>query len=356
MNQTTIQQRVFLLLVITVSIGFAWILLPLYSAVFWAIVLAILFAPLHHRLLAKMRRQRNLTALVTLMLFLTVILIPLSLIAASLLQEGTLVYEGIRTGQIDFGAYFQQIISALPNWASRLLSHFGVTDFATLKNILSTVATEGSQFIAARAIDIGQITAGFILSAALMLYLLFFLLRDGVALTEKIKQAIPLEAEHTEQLSITFVTVIRATIKGNIIVAAVQGTLGGMMFWVLGIQGALLWGAVMAVLALLPAIGAGLIWAPVAIYFLVVGATWQGVVLILYGVFIIGLIDNILRPILVGKQTQMPDYVVLFSTVGGIIIFGLNGFVIGPVIAALFIAVWGLFVNENEARRISKSE
>ncbi|MGZ3237528.1 MAG: AI-2E family transporter [Burkholderiaceae bacterium] len=350
MNQPTLQQRTFLLLLIAISFGFTWILLPIWSAVFWAIVLAILFAPLYNRLLDMMRRQRNLTALITLVLFLTVIFIPLTLIAVSLLQEGTILYEEIRTGRIDFGIYFQQIISALPNWASRLLSHFGVTDFATLKNILSSAATEGSQIIAARAFDIGQITIGFMFSAAIMLYLLFFLLRDGDVLSAKIKQAIPLKVEHKEQLLATFVTVIRATIKGNIVVAAVQGTLGGLMFWILGIQGALLWGAIMAVLALLPVAGAALIWGPVAIYFLVTGATWQGVTLIVYGVFIIGLIDNILRPILVGKETQMPDYVVLFSTLGGIVIFGLNGFVIGPVIAALFIAVWDVFVAENALR------
>ncbi|HEY8100218.1 MAG TPA: AI-2E family transporter [Burkholderiaceae bacterium] len=350
MNQPTLQQRTFLFLLIALSFCFAWILFPLYSAVFWAIVLAILFAPLHDRLLGIMRRQRNLAALVTLMLFLTVILIPFSLISVSLVQQGTIIYEQIHTGQIDFGVYFQQIISALPDWASRLLSHFGVTDFATLKNILSSAATEGSQFIAARALDIGQTTAGFMFSAAIMLYLLFFLLRDGDVMTAKIKQAIPLDLEHKEQLLSTFVTAIRATIKGNIIVAAVQGALGGMMFWILGIQGALLWGVVMAVLALLPGIGAALLWMPVAIYFLVIGATWQGVALIVFGILIVGLVDNILRPILVGKKTQMPDYVVLFSTLGGIVIFGLNGFVIGPVIAALFITVWDLFVTENEER------
>ena len=182
-----------------------------------------------------------------------------------------------------------------------------------------------------------------------MLYLLFFLLRDGSSVTEKIKQAIPLHREHKRQLFSKFTTVIRATVKGNIVVAAAQGTLGGAMFWFLDIQGALLWGVLMAVMSLLPAIGAGLIWAPVAIYFLITGAIWQGVTLIIYGILVIGLIDNILRPILVGKDTQMPDYVVLISTLGGISIFGLNGFVIGPVIAALFIATWDLFTSEREA-------
>ena len=125
--------------------------------------------------------------------------------------------------------------------------------------------------------------------------------------------------------------------------AATQGALGGLIFWFLGIQGALLWGVLMAFLSLLPAIGAALVWAPVAIYFLVTGAIWQGVVLTLFCVLVIGLVDNILRPQLVGKDTKMPDYIILISTLGGITVFGLNGFVIGPLCAALFIACWDLF-------------
>jgi predicted PurR-regulated permease PerM len=123
----------------------------------------------------------------------------------------------------------------------------------------------------------------------------------------------------------------------------VQGALGGIAFWFLGIQGALLWAVLMAFLSLLPAIGAAVVWLPVAIYFLVTGAIWQGVALIVFGVIVIGLVDNVLRPILVGKDTQMPDYVVLISTLGGMALFGLNGFVIGPAVAALFIACWDLF-------------
>ena len=116
-----------------------------------------------------------------------------------------------------------------------------------------------------------------------------------------------------------------------------------LFFWILGIQGPVLWGVLMAFLSLLPAVGAGLIWLPVAIYFIATGGVWQGVILIAYGVFVIGLVDNVLRPILVGKDTKMPDYVVLISTLGGMALFGLTGFVIGPVIAALFIATWDLF-------------
>jgi predicted PurR-regulated permease PerM len=176
----------------------------------------------------------------------------------------------------------------------------------------------------------------------IVLYLLFFLLRDGDNLAARIRTAIPLQLDQQRELFRRFTTVIRATVKGNVVVAVVQGALGGLIFWFLGVHAPVLWAVVMAFLSLLPAVGCALVWLPVAIYFLVTGATWQGIVLIAYGVLVIGLVDNILRPILVGKDTRMPDYVVLISTLGGMAIFGLNGFVIGPVIAALFMAVWDI--------------
>ena len=148
--------------------------------------------------------------------------------------------------------------------------------------------------------------------------------------------------------SARFTTVIRATIKGSILVAVLQGALGGLIFWLLGLHAPVLWGVVMGLLALLPAIGAALIWVPAAIYLLATGSIWQGVVLLMFGAFVIGLVDNILRPLLVGKDTKMPDYVVLISTLGGLATFGLNGFVIGPVIAAIFIAAWDIFSESNE--------
>ena len=142
-------------------------------------------------------------------------------------------------------------------------------------------------------------------------------------------------------------TVVRATVKGNVVVAAVQGALGGLAFWTLGVHAPILWAVVMGFLSLLPAIGAALIWAPVAIYLLAVGHVWQGIALILFSTFVIGLIDNMLRPILVGKDTQLPDYVILVSTLGGLAVIGINGFVIGPLIAAMFVAAWQLLATEH---------
>lgn len=348
MNSPELQQKTFLLMLIAVSLAFGWILLPFFGAVFWGAVLAIIFTPFYRRLLILMHQRQNLAALTTLLLCLIMVILPFTLMMATLLREGVAIYQRIQSGELNFGAYFQQIMSALPSWMVNFLDRMGLTNISELKNMLSNGALQGSQLIATEALNMGQNTFAFIISFGIMLYLLFFLLRDGAVLSAKIKQAIPLSTEHKRHLFSKFTTVVRATVKGNIAVAALQGILGGVMFSFLDIQGALLWGFVMAFLSLLPAVGAGLIWAPVAIYFLLTGALWQGVTLIAFGVLVIGMVDNVLRPILVGKDTQLPDYVVLISTLGGMVIFGLNGFVIGPVIAALFISGWDLFSSTRE--------
>ena len=337
------ENRVFLILLTLVTIAFGAILWQFHGAVFWGLVLAILFAPLHRKLLRRMPKSPNLAALATLSLCLVIVILPMALITVNLAQEATGIYDRLKSGQLNFGQYLQQIIAALPAWAAGLLDRFNLTTLGDVQEKLSSFAVQASQFVATKALNIGQNTLEFVVGFGVMLYLLFFLLRDGAALATRIGHAIPLDAEHKHQLAGKFTTVIRATVKGNIVVAASQGALGGLIFWILGIQGPVLWGVAMAFLSLLPAVGAGLVWGPVALYFLATGAVWQGVVLTLYGIGVIGLVDNVLRPILVGKDTKMPDYVVLISTLGGMALFGLTGFVIGPAIAALFIASWDLF-------------
>lgn len=346
---TDLEDRTFLWLVVLVSLAFAWILWPFYGAVLWAVVGAILFTPLYGRLSVSMRGRRNLAALATLVLVVVIVILPLALITASLVQEAVGLYARVQSGEISPGRNLQQVFDALPAWATGLLERFGLLNPADVQARLSAAALRSTQFLATQALSIGQNTFDFVVNLFVMLYLLFFLLRDGAELTRRIETAIPLREEKRRALIEEFVIVIRATIKSNVIVALIQGALGGLIFWFLGIRAVLLWAVVMAVLSLLPAVGTALVWLPVALYLLVTGATWQGVVLIAYGVLVIGLVDNVLRPVLVGKDTKMPDYVVLISTLGGLAIFGFNGFVIGPVIAATFIAAWDLFATSKLA-------
>lgn len=321
-----LEDHTLIVLLIAVSVAFGLILWPFYGAILWATVLAIVFAPLCRRLSISMGQHRNLAAFASLLIIVTLVILPLTLTAASLLQEATNFYETIEAGQTDFGQFIQQVINALPTWATDILDRLGLTHLSEIQSRLSSALVQGSKIIAGQALSVGKGTANFIISLFIMLYLLFFFLRDGATLSARIKDAIPLPPEQKRELFTKFTIVTRAMFKGTLLVAVVQGALGGFIFWVLGIHAAVLWGVVMGLFSLLPAVGAAVVWLPTAIYFLATGAIWEGVVLIAFGAFVIGLVDNLLRPFLVGKDTELPDFVVLISTLGGIAIFGLNGF------------------------------
>jgi predicted PurR-regulated permease PerM len=346
-----LETRAFVLLMVIVTLAFGTILRPFWGAVFWGVIIAILSAPLQRLLVRRMGQRRTWAALTTLAIILLIVTPPLILIVATLVQEGSGVYARMNAGELNFGRYFQEIVAALPPWFTQLLDRFGIGNLGDIELRLTSAVAQASQLIATEVFGIGQNTLEFVVGFFIALYLAFFLLRDGPTLALRVKTAIPLDEVHKQALAQKFATVIRATVKGNIVIAIIQGTLGGLALWVLDVRGALLWAVMMAFLSLLPAVGAGLIWGPAAIYLLVTGSVIQGVGLVAFGVLVIGLVDNVLRPILVGKDTSMPDYVVLISTLGGLAVFGINGFIIGPVIAAMFIAVWHIYVSERSAPR-----
>ena len=348
MSQLTLQQKTFLLLLGIVTIAFGWILLPYAGAIFWGVILAIVFAPVYRWVLQKTKGRATLSSMLVLLLILVIVILPLSLISGALVNQAASVVEMVKAGDITVAGFFGKVMDVLPGWAINLLDRFNLTNLASLQDKLTAGVSQVSQVVAVKAINIGLYTFDFLTSLGILMYLLFFLLRDGAALTARIRAAIPLSRKYKQRLFNNFTTVIRATVKGNILIAIAQGALGGMIFWFLDVRAALLWGVLMAFLSLLPAIGAALVWAPVAIYFLATGSIWQGVTLIAFGILVIGLVDNLLRPVLVGKDTKMPDYVVLLSTVGGMALFGLHGFVIGPIVAAMFIAAWDLFATASE--------
>jgi predicted PurR-regulated permease PerM len=339
----------FMALVAILTLLFAWVLWPFFGAILWGVVAAILFAPLHRRLARAVPASPTLAALATLSIIVLIVIIPFLAVGAALVREASEAYQAVQSGRISLDDIFSRIAAALPQWAAAMLDNIGLKNLADVQQRLSAALAASGQALATRALSIGQVTAGFIINLAVMLYLLFFLIRDGEALLSRVTRAVPLRPARRRALLAQFALVVRATIKGGILVALLQGALGGLIFWFLGIPTPLLWAALMAFLSLIPAVGAGLVWLPVAIYLMATGALWQGAVLIAYGALVIGLVDNLLRPILVGKDTKMPDYVVLVSTLGGIEIFGLNGFVIGPVIAAMFIAAWQIMADDEEA-------
>lgn len=342
-QSTSFENKAFMALLVSVTAAFVWVLWPFYGAVFWGAIFAMLFRPLFLRLQSAMPGRRTVAALATLSIILVVVILPLGMIVVSLVQEASTVYQRMQSGDINIGTYLQQIYRALPTWVLALLDRIGLGSQGLILERLTSSVSRGSQFLATQAVSIGQNAFDFVVSFFVMLYIMFFLLRDGAMLARHIRDAIPLEERIKRDLLSKFVTVISATVRGNVAVAALQGALGGIALWVLDIHAPVLWGTLMAFLSLLPAVGAALVWAPVAVYLIATGAIAKGVGLLVFGVVVIGLVDNILRPLLVGKDTKMPDYVVLVSTLGGMAIFGLNGFVIGPLVAAMFIAAWAIF-------------
>ena len=344
MRVQTVQQAFFITLVALVSLAFLALLQDFLQPLFWAAVLAILFRPAYRRVLRAFEGRAALASVTTLLVILLAVILPLFFVGLAVSREAAEFYERIATGEIDLQEQIQMLERAVPP-VRAFMDRWGI-EVERLRQGVSGAAVRISQFLASQALVIGQNALRFGLLFFLMLYLLFFFLRDGDRLIEAVVRALPLGDERERRLLTRFAEAARATIKGTLVVGLVQGTLGGLLFWVLGIQAAVFWGVIMTLLSLLPAVGSVLVWGPAALILLAFGEVVKGIILLVIGTLIIGLVDNVLRPVLVGRDTQMPDYMVLLSTLGGLTVFGLSGFVIGPVIAALFLSVWEMFERE----------
>jgi len=345
-------ERMFVLaLLVIITFAFALLVEPFFGAILWAVVVAILFQPLYEKILDALSPRSNLAASLTLILVILLVIVPAILLGMALVEEATSIYASIETGEFDIGGFFTRVQNNLPEWIKNQLAVLGYGDLTTFRPRIEEAIGNSLEFLITQAFNLGQGAFRFLLALGVMLYLTFFLLRDGRGLAAQIENLVPLSENRSSILADKFFVVITATIKSSFVIAFLQGTVGGLVFWALDIRGALLWAVLMAALSLIPAIGTGFVWVPVAIYLLVTGSVWEGIVLIVTGTFIISMIDNLVRPILVGRDTRMPDYVVLISTLSGLQLFGFNGIVIGPLLAALFIAVWRIFAEMNMAER-----
>jgi predicted PurR-regulated permease PerM len=298
----------FLALVLIVTLAFAWLLTPYFGAVLWGIVVAILFAPVNRRLVIRLGGHRNTAAGLTLLLILLLVILPAFLISISLVEEAAAIYQQLRSGQIDPAAMFEDLRSGLPGWALQMLDRWGLKDFAAARDTVVEGLSAGLNSIAAQALVFGQGALSFLAALGVMLYLTYFLLRDGRQLDRDIRAAVPLRPSIRDALLQHFIVVVRATMKGTVVVAILQGVVGGVIFWMLGIEGALLWGVLMGFFSLVPAVGTGIVWVPIALYLLVTGSVMEGAILVACGLLVIGMIDNLLRPILVGSDTRMPSW------------------------------------------------
>ncbi len=349
-----INEGFFILLLLVTTIAFIFVLKAYYSAIFWAAILAVLFYPLKTWIRQKINDKNGLASFISLIFICLIVFIPLSLITTSLAIESNDLYTRIQHNQIQFPTIISNIIEHLPRRMQEIIAEHGLSDVNTLQNKISDIFMQGSKILASSALLIGESTFSFTIGFGIMLYLLFFFLKDGSYLVKLILDSIPLSRHVKHHLFVKLAAVSKATVKGTVVVALVQGALGGLAFYFMGVKGSILWGALMAFLSLIPAIGSAIIWAPVSVYFLVAGPLWKGIFLVLFFVVVVGLIDNILRPLLVGKETKIPDYLILITTLGGMELFGINGFVIGPLIAVLFIACWNLLSGKDHRGNIEE--
>lgn len=344
------RQAFFFLLLFAVSLLFFGIIQNFLLTCFWAAVLAIIFHGTYRYICRLFRERTNVAAAVTVSTILLVVVLPLFFIILALINESQQFYQQLQSGELDVNTlvdFVEQNLPVVEEWLQKV----GLS-INNIRASVSDIALNVTKILGERALSYTQNALALVVDFFLMLYLLFFFLRDGKQIVEKIVAVLPIGDKREYILLDRFASVARATLKGSLIVAAIQGTIGGLLFWLLGIKGAVFWGAIMTLLSLLPAVGSGIVWGPVAIIAFIDGNIVDGLIIVLVGVFVIGLVDNLLRPILVGRDTQMSDYMILLSTIGGIASFGLSGFVIGPCIAALFITCWEMLGEEYGGREL----
>lgn len=344
---TALEHWSFLLALAVVSILMVWVAWPFVGPIMWASLAAIMFQPLYRWCLRKVRGRRNLAASLALLIIFVAVLLPALWIGSIVINEALGVVNTLRANPIDVGEWFETAYSMLPASAQTMIEDNGWTNISFLQEQLQSVLGESAGIIAQQAVSIGSGALSFFLSFSVGLYILFFLLRDGSRIGETILHSAPVDREIADRLAERFLGIVRAVIKGSGVVGLIQGTLGGIMLALAGVPSPLLLGVLMAILALIPAVGTALVWAPAGIWLIVVGEVGAGVFVLGAGFIIISSVDNVLRPILVGRDTGIPDWIILVTTLGGISLAGFSGIVLGPLVAGLFLASWGILQEQR---------
>lgn len=350
-----LQHASFLIILVVVSLLMAVIVYPFAQPLLWAGLAAIMFQPLYRAVLRRLRGRRNPAAGLTLLTIFILVLVPAAWIASMVIEQAIVLVTNLQQQPIDLAALFDTIYTSLPRIARDAVDRSGWADIAMVQTRIQELLAESSGMIATQAVSIGSGALGFFLSFGVALYVMFFLLRDGERIGRTVLCAVPVERSIADRLAERFLGIVRATIKGTGVVALVQGALGTVTLMIAGVPSALLFGVIMAIFALVPVIGSGAVWVPAGIYLLVTGETWQGLFVLLAGFFIISSADNVLRPILVGRDTGIPDWIILITTLGGISLVGFSGIVLGPLVAGLFLASWSILreqrTEDEEAAR-----
>ena len=343
-----LQQASFLIILAAVSLLMAIIVLPFAQPLLWATLAAIMFQPLYRTILRRMRGRRNPAAGASLLVIFFAVMVPAGWIATMVVEQAIVLVTALQRQPIDLAALFDQVYASLPKMAREAVDRSGWADIQMVQSRLQTLLTESAGVIAGQAVSIGSGAVSFFLSFGVALYVMFFLLRDGERIGRTVLCAMPVERAIADRLVERFLGIVRATIKGTGVVALVQGALGTITLMIAGVSSALLLGVVMALFSLIPVIGTVIVWAPVGVWLLLSGFVWQGLFVLASGFVVISSADNVLRPILVGRDTGIPDWIILITTLGGISLVGFSGIVLGPLVAGLFLASWSILREQRE--------
>lgn len=344
-----LQQASFLVVLVIVSLLMAVVVYPFAQPLLWAALAAIMFQPLYRWCLRRLRGRRNPAASLALLIIFFVVMVPAGWIASLVVEQAVVLVTTLQRQPPDLAAMFDTVHNSLPEFAREVVDRSGWADITKVQARIQTLLAESAGMIASQAVSIGSGALSFFLSFSVALYVMFFLLRDGERIGRTVLCAVPVRRSIADRLADRFLGIVRATIKGTGVVALVQGTLGWIAFMICGVPSALLFGVTMGIFALVPVIGSGGVWLPIGIWLLVSGATWQGIFILIFGFFFISSVDNVLRPILVGRDTGIPDWIILVSTLGGISLVGFSGIVLGPLVAGLFLASWSILREQREA-------
>ena len=336
-----------LLMVALMTIVFLFMIRGYLKALFLAVVFSAMANPLYRWIVRKVRGHKAIASAITIVLLILLVLLPLSgfvgIVAAQAVELSETVIPWVQAKIKDPRSLYLSIPSWVPfqdkiepytqQIAGKLGEAAGMIGRFAFESV--SAGTRG--------------TVTFFLNLFIMLYAMFFFLMQGSSMRKSFMAYSPLSEEDKERLLDKGLSVARATIKGTLVIGIVQGALGGIAFAVVGIKGAAFWATVMAVLSIIPALGTALVWVPAVIYLLMTGQIVAGIGLAVWSAAVVGSADNLLRPRLVGGDTEMPDLLILLSTLGGLSMFGAVGLIIGPVLAGIFMTVWQIYGSAFEA-------
>jgi predicted PurR-regulated permease PerM len=340
MNDNQFRKAFLLLMVVALSAGLLIVLRDFLMTILVAAVVAGLLYPFHIRLAKRLGGRRHASAGITLLLAFIVIVGPLLGIVSLVVAQAGSVIDNTRPvvqRAIDEPTYLDSLLRQAPGYD--LFAPYRERILTTAGDVVNSVG----RFLMSSLSDTTRGTVTFVFHFVIVLYTVFFLLLDGAGMLRGILDHLPLRTDEKTLLTDRFLSVTRATIRGTIVIGVIQGCVAGLAFWVAGIPNTAFWTVVMVVMSIIPIIGAAIVWVPAAIILFATGAVTKAILLTLFCALVVGSIDNLLRPRLVGHDTRMHDLVILFSTLGGLAVFGPLGFILGPVLAGLFVTGWQIF-------------